>query len=506
LVLISVLLCGAATFASAQQRERSKPPAQQPRTVEVEVKDPQAQAAILFEAGQKAHEAGKLEEALRYYDQALERDPALWQAEFQRATAYLTLNRLEPARASITRAIELLAQFESSAELRRTSALAQVLFGEIALAESKMDEAERAFRRALELHPPTGRAHTGLAEIFLAGDKFTEAAAEAKAALSAGDERASTYTLLGEALVLSAKYDEAMASLDEALKREPQNPTALRYRAEVFLARGDLGRATADLKAALAMEKITPTMLRLAEIHRQAKQYTEAAALYDQVLAIEPANAEARTALAVIKIEAGKASEAITELEALIKAEPNRADLRAQLAELYLAAQPDKSQPEKALEQYTKALEQYQAAARLEPTKLNHQIGMGSALVKLRRFEEAAGLLRRVLQQEPPVNLVYFAHTNLATALFGLEDYQGAAREYVWILGQQTDQRRAAITLYFLGICFDKLGDYEQALKAYEQFLELAPKENQLEIDKVKLRLPSLQRQLKEGKGRRKRP
>jgi hypothetical protein len=27
-----------------------------------------------------------------------------------------------------------------------------------------------------------------------------------------------------------------------------------------------------------------------------------------------------------------------------------------------------------------------------------------------------------------------------------------------------------------------------------------------LEIDKVKLRLPSLQRQLKEGKGRRKRP
>ena len=106
------------------------------------------------------------------------------------------------------------------------------------------------------------------------------------------------------------------------------------------------------------------------------------------------------------------------------------------------------------------------------------------------------------MEQKPPAAQAYFAHTNLATALFELQDYANAAREYLWILDQQKDQKRAAITLYFLGICFDKLGDYERALKAYERFVELAPADHQLEIDKVKLRLPSLKQQIKAGKSK----
>src|SRR5262249_13553214 len=179
----------------------------------------------------------------------------------------------------------------------------------------------------------------------------------------------------------------------------------------------------------------------------------------------------------------------------LIKADPNRADLRAQLAELYLPTQPEK------------ALEQYGAASKLDPSQPSHQIGMASAFVKLRRFQEAVALLQEVIAKNPKDDLAYFAHTNLGTALFELHDFQNAAREFVRILDYQRirgDQKRGAITLYFLGICFDKLGDYEQALKAYLQFLAIASADNQLEIDKVNLRLPSLRRQIKEGKGNRK--
>ena len=98
--------------------------------------------------------------------------------------------------------------------------------------------------------------------------------------------------------------------------------------------------------------------------------------------------------------------------------------------------------------------------------------------------------------------------TNMGTALFELDDFPNAAREFLWILDHQSrrgDQKRTAITLYFLGICFDKVGDYEQALKAYGQFMALASPENQLEIEKIKLRLPSLQRQIKQGQGKAKR-
>jgi tetratricopeptide (TPR) repeat protein len=487
-ILIIIALCGALPSARAQQRERAKPPAQ---TVEVEVTEPGQQAAVLFDAGQKAHEAGRLEEAVRLYTEALARDPALWQAEFQRGIAYLSLRRLAEARAAITRVTEQLAEFADSAQLRAISARAQIALGEIALAEDNFAEAEQAFRRALELQPQAGRARTGLAEVLLGSQQFAEAAAEAKAALAAGDQRAATYILLGEALMLSGKYDEALPPLDEAVKLEPQSLIALRYRAEVHLARQHPARAIADLQAALALEKLAPVMLRLAEVYRQRKQFTEAAQLYRRILASEPAHAEARASLAASLIEAGQAEAAIAQLETLVKAEPQRAELRAQLAELYLPAQPEK------------ALEQYTAAAQLEPAQTSHQLGIGAALVKLRRFPEAVEVLRQVLAREPKSGLAYFAHTNLATALFELEDYGNAAREYVWILNQQRDPKRAAIALYFLGICFDRLGDYEQALKAYERFLALASPDQQLEIEKVKLRLPSLQRQIKEGKGRR---
>ncbi len=194
-------------------------------------------------------------------------------------------------------------------------------------------------------------------------------------------------------------------------------------------------------------------------------------------------------------IDSGRAPEAIAQLEALIKEQPARGDLRAQLAVLYLA-----NQPEKALEHYTEA-------ARLEPKEARNQIGIGTSLVRLRKFQEAIPVLKAALAQNPSDEISYFAHTNLATAYFELDDYPNAGTEYLWILKRQQavgDRRRAAVTLYFLGICFDKLGDLEQALKAYEQFLALASSENQLEIDKVKLRMPSLRRQISEGKGRRK--
>jgi tetratricopeptide (TPR) repeat protein len=289
--------------------------------------------------------------------------------------------------------------------------------------------------------------------------------------------------------------DDALPSFDEALKREPKNALALLYRAEVFIAKTRLNEAIADLRAALAIEPSPRTRLRLAAALAQTKQFDEATKLYQEVLKEDPANTEARTALAAAMIEAGKGSEAIAQLESLIKAEPNRAVLRAQLAELYLPTQPEK------------ALEQYQAAAKLEPNQPSHQIGIGSALVKLRRFQEAVTVLRPLVAQNLKDDIAYFAHTNLATALFELDDFPNAAREFIWVLNYQSrrgDQKRTAITLYFLGICFDKLGDYEQALKAYEQFLALATADNQLEIDKVKLRLPPLQRQIKEGKGKRK--
>ena len=489
--LIFIAVWFAAAPALAQQPGRGKPAEAQKNAA---AQDPLKQAAALFEAGQNAHQRGDLEQALAHYHDALKLDPALWQAEFQAGTAYAALKRFAEARQAITHVIEQLKEFGDTPESRPLVARAQVVLGECALAETKFAEAEQAFRSALVLHPAAARARASLAEVLLATGKRAEAINEAKAALAAGDERVATRALLAEALLLEQRYDEALAVLDEVLKREPQNAVALRYRAEVFMRRNDLAGARRDLQAVLVIEPRVQDKLRLAELHARAKQYNEASALYQQVLKDEPANKEAQTALAALLVETGQGREAIGQLEALLQTQPNRADVRAQLAELYLAAQPEK------------ALEQYSAAAKLEPANAAHRVGVGAALVRLHRFEEAVPALRAVLAANPKEELAYFAHTNLATALFELKDYASAAGEFVWILKQQREQKRAAVTLYFLGVCFDKLGDLEQAQKAYDQFLALATPDNQLEIDKVKLRLPSLKRQLEQKPAKPKKP
>jgi hypothetical protein len=44
-------------------------------------------------------------------------------------------------------------------------------------------------------------------------------------------------------------------------------------------------------------------------------------------------------------------------------------------------------------------------------------------------------------------------------------------------------------------------------MAAYQRFLKLAdPKQNQLEIEKVNLRLPSLTKQIEKGAGKKKKP
>jgi len=89
---------------------------------------------------------------------------------------------------------------------------------------------------------------------------------------------------------------------------------------------------------------------------------------------------------------------------------------------------------------------------------------------------------------------------NLATALFQLKRYNEAKVQFQWITGKQPDN---VVAYYFLAIAHDELSEYGDAMANYQIFLRKAdPKTNQLEIDKVNLRLPVLQRQLDAGKGR----
>jgi len=144
-----------------------------------------------------------------------------------------------------------------------------------------------------------------------------------------------------------------------------------------------------------------------------------------------------------------------------------------------------------------KAIEYCRRASVLEPNELSHAIGFGAALVQAKQYEQASGLFRKLLTIAPENATI---RANLATALFQLKRYAEAKVEFRWLTEKQPGSPAA---FYFLGIVHDQLGEYLDALATYQQFLRLADAEkDKLDIEKVNLRLPSVQRLYKERKGR----
>jgi tetratricopeptide (TPR) repeat protein len=289
----------------------------------------------------------------------------------------------------------------------------------------------------------------------------------------------------------SSDNPKALVSLDHVLEMDPANLTALLERAELRIAGGDNERAIADLKTAEPLikdDKATSARLaadyQLAGKNDEAHRVATAAGLNKRV---ETADGGVKVVGTPEEIEAANSDDPAVSrkaLETLLEKNPDNAMLLARLGAAYRTADPNRS------------LDYYKRAAAIEPGNADYATGYSAALIQARRYAEAATILRRVVAAAPNS---YTAHANLATALYELKQFAAALEEYTWLLKSKPD---LAVAHYFIATSHDKLGEYPQALSSYESFLAQADATtNQLEIEKVKLRLPSLKRQIQLGQG-----
>jgi cytochrome c-type biogenesis protein CcmH/NrfG len=171
-------------------------------------------------------------------------------------------------------------------------------------------------------------------------------------------------------------------------------------------------------------------------------------------------------------------------LEKLIAANPKNATLLGRLGEVTRRSDPQKS------------AESYRRANEIDPRNPRYATGYAAALVQARRFAEAVTILRQVIASVPNE---YAAHANLALALYELKDFARALPEYQGLANARPE---VPATYFFIATAHDNLGEYAEALEAYEKFLSLAnPTNSKLDIEKVNLRLPRLRDQIKRGQG-----
>ena len=430
----------------------------------------------IFYQGQEAHEKGDLQTALKFYDEALKIVPEFPEAEYQRGSALLSLGKTGEAEKSFRRALELRADWT----------LPMTSLGALLLQKNNFTEAEKLLTKAAQSDDKNFLAYSALTDLRIRTKANIAVLKEllGKIQILTGKVNPTASIWAARASLENALGDKtaAKASLNHAFEIEPKNRPALMQRAEIALVEGDKTTAT---KIVETLFQITPnstdTKILQARIYAADANSDEALKVLDSIENPAPDVLALRDKIAVTALIS------VADLEKHLKQDEKNAYVLGRLCTLLRKENP------------VKALDYCRRASEAEPNNLNHAVGYGAALVQAQKYEDAVTLFRRLLQIAPDN---YMTHANLATALFQLKKYEEATPEFFWLTEKQPD---LPVTYYFLAISHDNLGKYMDAMANYQQFLRIAdPTENKLEIEKVNLRIPSLEKLIKQNKGKNK--
>lgn len=430
---------------------------------------------VIFNQGQDAQEKGEYETALKLYDQALKIIPEFPEAEYQKATIYLSLKKLNEAEQSFRKAIEL----------RPDWTLPMANLGLILVRKSQFEEAEKLLTQSILLDELNFIAYVGLTELRLKTNAQANTLNELLVKLSklTSKQRPSAAIWAARGAIERKLGDvkSAKRSFRKAFEIDSLNQFALAEIIELSLAESDYSRAIEDAKLLVATAPNQQNKYLLARTYAESGKTDEAIKILET---LDSKDSD------VISLKSAINAATTTDTAALEKSliqEPKNTTVLGRLCKLTRTLDAIKS-----IDYCRRALE-------LEPTNINHAVGFSSALLKAKQYENAVAVSRRIIQISPDN---YTAHANLALSLFQLKLFQEAKIEYLWLIEAKSE---IAVTYFFLAICYDNLQEYTDAMANYQRFLSrVDPKQNQLEIDKVNLRLPVLQKQIKNGEGKKK--
>jgi tetratricopeptide (TPR) repeat protein len=443
--------------------------AQSPASVDQERRE----ALAAFEEGQNYHQRGDLNAAINYYTIAIKADANLFQAYYQRAVALQATGKNDAAEADLAEVIKLQPGF----------ARAYRLLGLIKLDRGQAEQARDKLARAIELDQKMTGVRVYLASALLRLGQPELADQQLSAALEQGEQSGLIHALLGVARERMGKTDAAFAAYSKAVELEPANAVAREGRGRMFEAKGEIQRAIEEYTLAYRAQPSVEVAKNLAELHARAGQSQAAVVLYRGLVHQHPADLKMRARMLQLMADSGQGEEAMKEIAQVAAAHPRSAELLVLAGDLNFKEKPDV------------AADYYRRALDIAPADNRARVQLGAALVRSMQYEAALPVLNEALAREPNN---YAAHANLATAFFKLKSFVEAAREFIWIIRARPE---TAVSYYFLAISFDRLGDCEQATRAYQEFVRRADAAvNKNEVEESNTRLAFLQRLAKQGR------
>ncbi len=222
----------------------------------------------------------------------------------------------------------------------------------------KNDEAERAYRQALELKPEQQAAWDNLTRLQCRTGRAAQAEAQLRERLQANAEALAPRTALVLALLCQKKFDAAAIEAKRVLKADERNVRAMQLLAQVYYRERKFELAKMVLENARAIapnEPATHNALGLVQLALGTKP--AALESFKKASELKPDFAEARNNFGALLNEAQDYPAALRELEAAVQAAPDFVSARLNLGNAY-RGQGD----------FARALNEYQQVLRLAPS------------------------------------------------------------------------------------------------------------------------------------------
>jgi predicted O-linked N-acetylglucosamine transferase (SPINDLY family) len=222
------------------------------------------------------------------------------------------------------------------------------------------------------------------------------------------------------------------------------------------------GNAPGPDRAAAAAQPGSPArvaeLFAVATLHHQAGRLAQAEAVYREVLAFDPDQADCLHRLGVLAIQVGRTDVGV---EFVGQAIARNNQVPAFHYDLGIAL--------RILGRLEEAAASYRRAIRLKPDYVDAHGNLGNVLRELRMPEEAIGSCRRAIELKPDF---VEAHSNLGAALSDLGKLDEAASSYRRAIELRPDYARAHSNL---GAALGDIGRFDEALACCRRAIELRP-------------------------------
>lgn len=232
-----------------------------------------------FNKGVKALNAGNLQAAKVFFNEALNEDP-----KFSRAYSYLAYTQTKLGETD-----NAIMNYKLAYKFDRKDYSSLTNLCQLYLDKGDLRGAYEACTRSLSIKPDSYKALNNRCYVFLQAKRYPSAIADCSQAISVKHDYATAYVNRGMAYMALKQYDKAVSDFESALLNNPADATAYNNRCTAYKELKEYKKALADCSKAIALDAtLTEAYLNRADLYQQMGQNNYAAADYAQYLRYHP--------------------------------------------------------------------------------------------------------------------------------------------------------------------------------------------------------------------------